>query len=130
MNSLAAGLAAAIAAYAVNRLVIEKAGNKALNTLIPISEEALKSFLALLFGAPMLQVHSVFGAAEALYEIAGARGISGVWGGILSFATHSFLGLITVMTLQLTGSLLLGVLGASVVHSIWNRVVTKIYTRN
>ena len=130
MKSLVAGLAAAAAAYVLNRFLIEKAGNKGMNTLIPISEEALKTLAAVFFGAPLIQVHSVFGALEAGYEILGAGGEKGVLGGILSFAAHSFLGLVTVAAFQLTRSLLLSIFAASVVHSMWNRVVTYTYTRN
>lgn len=130
MDSLAAGFVAAIAAYGLNKVLIENSGNKVMNTLIPISEEALKTLAAVLFGASFFQTHSVFGAIEAGYEIFGAKGARGMVGGFLSLGVHSLLGLITVASFRLTQSILLSILASSVVHSAWNRLVTNIYTRN
>lgn len=130
MRSFAAGMLAAIAAYAINRIIIAGMGNKGMVTLIPIVEESLKSFAALFLGASLINSHFVFGAIEAGYEIAGAKGIKSVWGGLSSFAAHGFLGLVTAWMFRLTGSLLLGIGGASVLHSMWNRFITGTYTRN
>ncbi|MGI6553901.1 MAG: hypothetical protein ACOX2P_00465 [Bacillota bacterium] len=130
MISLAAGVLAAAAAYLINRLIIGQAGNKGIVTFIPIVEEAVKSLSAVALGAPLVNTHAVFGAIEAGYEILGAKSIKGVVGGLSSFVTHGFWGLITVGIYRVTGSLLLGIGAAAVVHSIWNRVITGIYLRN
>lgn len=99
-------------------------------TLIPIVEEALKSFSALLLEASLINTHFVFGIIEAGYEIIGSKSVKGVMGGMSSLFAHGLLGLTTAGVFRMTDSLLLGIGAAAVLHSVWNRVVTGIYTHN
>lgn len=130
MTSLAAGVIAAAAAYIFNRIIIEKAGNKGIVSLIPIVEELLKSLTAVYLGTSIISVHSVFGAIEAGYEIRGAKSIKGVLGGITSFVMHGLLGLVTAAVWTWTNNLFLGIGASAMLHSLWNRLITKAYIRN
>ena len=130
MMSFAAGTLAAVAAYIANRIIIARIGNKGMVTFIPIVEESLKSLAALVLGASLINTHSVFGAIEAGYEIVGAKSISGVLGGLSSFAAHGVLGLVTFWVFRISGNLLLGIGAAAVLHSLWNSLITRTYTRN
>lgn len=130
MTSLAAGVIAAAAAYIFNRIIIAKAGNKGIVSLIPIVEELLKSLTAVYLGASIISVHSVFGAIESGYEIKGAKSIKGVLGGITSFAMHGLLGLVTAAVWTWTNNLFLGIGASAMLHSLWNRLITKAYIRN
>lgn len=121
---------AAAAAYILNRIIIAKVGNKGMVTLIPIVEESLKSLAAVLLGASLISSHLIFGAVEASCEIAGAKSFKGAVGGLSSFAAHGFLGLVTTAGFELTNSLTLGIGAAAVLHSLWNRVITRTYTQN
>lgn len=130
MRSIAAGVLAAAAAYFLNRIIITEAGNKGIVSLIPIVEEVLKSLAAVYLGGALVTAHLIFGAIEACYEILGAKGLKGVMGGFSSLAAHGALGLITSGVFLLTNSLWLGIGAASVLHSLWNRLITGTYTRN
>jgi len=130
MRSFAAGVIAAAAAYLINLVIIEKAGNKGMVSFIPIVEEILKTVTAFCLGASVINAHSVFGAIEAGYEIREANSVRGVLGGISSFAAHGLLGVVTAAVWKLTNSLLLGIGASAMLHSIWNRAITGAYTRN
>lgn len=130
MRSVAAGVLAAATAYILNRLVIEQVGNKGIISFIPIVEEVLKSLAAVYLGGSLVTAHLIFGTVEACYEISGAKGLKGVVGGFNSMAVHGILGLVTLGILTLTNSLWLGIGAASVLHSLWNRLITGTYIRN
>lgn len=130
MKSVVAGVLAAAIAYILNRIVIARAGNKGIVSLIPIVEEVLKSLGAVYLGGSLVTTHFVFGAVEACYEIFGAQSFKEILGGFSSLATHGAMGLVTFGVLVLTDSLWLGIGAASVLHSLWNRMITGTYTRN
>ncbi len=130
MKSVVAGVSAAVIAYILNRIVIAKAGNKGIVSLIPFVEEVLKSLTAVYLGGSLVTTHLIFGAIEASYEIFGAKSPKEIAGGFSSLATHGALGLVTSGVWVLTNSLWLGIGAASLLHSLWNRMITGTYTRN
>ena len=128
MTAFAAGVAAAFAAYIINRFIIERAGNKGIVSFIPIVEELLKSLAAVYLGASIISAHLVFGAVESGYELKSARNIKGVVGGISSLVAHGLLGLVTAVVWKWTDSLFLGIGASAMLHSVWNRIITRTYT--
>jgi len=129
MEAILAGLFAAGTAYILNRILINKLGNIAMVIIIPILEEMLKSFIPALLGASLFFSHATFGTVEAVYEIYTTRNTKAVFGGIISFIFHLLLGALTLLFMDITGSLILSVFAAAVIHSIWNRMITNIYNR-
>jgi len=129
MEAVAAGLTAAAAAYLMNKVMIRIFGNIALTTIIPIFEEAFKSFIPALMGTSLLLSHITFGVLEAAYEMFTSKGRGAYLGAVVSFFSHYLLGTFTLFLIYITGSLILSVFGAAFLHILWNRMVAGVYTR-
>lgn len=129
MELIFPGIAAAAVAFCLNRILVDKMGIKAVTSLIPAVEESLKSFIPFMLGAPILYSHAVFGTAELIYETFTTGNSKGLLGSLVSFLTHLFFGMVTIVFFETTGILILSVLAAAAGHSIWNRLITYIYTR-
>ncbi|MEW6032500.1 MAG: hypothetical protein AB1645_06435 [Bacillota bacterium] len=144
-------LAAAGAAYVLNRLSRRLFGGSTVVFVTPGLEESFKTGTALLAGAPVLATHIAFGAIEALYDLAPRAAVpagpgSGTAGpetagpdaaapeaagparrvgaALAGLAGHTLFGTVTLAGAGLTGSWALGVAGAYLLHVGWNALVT------
>jgi len=129
-----AALAAAAGAYAGNRIFRGRLGPRAIVLIAPGFEEALKTGLALLLGAPVLVSHVSFGLLEAVYDLTAGRDRRGsrrVAAALSGLGGHTLFGALTVAVAgTLTGAGSLGapawVAGSAVaylVHVGWNALV-------
>lgn len=129
MDAVAAGLIAAAASFLLNKAMIRMFGNIALTTVIPIFEEGFKSLIPVLMGTSILLSHITFGIAESVYEVFTSSGKRADLGALVSFLSHCFLGILTVILINTTKSLMLSIIGAAFLHILWNRMVAGVYTR-
>jgi hypothetical protein len=130
-----AALAAAAGAYAGNRLFRGLLGQRAVILIAPGLEEALKTGLALLLGAPVLVAHVSFGLLEALYDLTTGRDRRGsrrAAAALSGLGGHTLFGALTVAVAgTLTGAVsvipqpdwLAGSAVAYLAHVGWNALV-------
>lgn len=120
MLTLAAALGAA---YLGNRLLQEVHGDRVLYTVVPWWEEACKTGLSLLLGAPILPVHIAFGLTEMLYDWLRPTS-TGVFVGSLALVGHTGAGLVT-WGVASRAPAWLAYLAAGALHMYWNRLVAR-----
>ncbi|SJZ74256.1 hypothetical protein [Selenihalanaerobacter shriftii] len=126
MNIILVGLIAAVVTMLINRYLVAEAGNLVIIYLVPFVEEVVKSFSAYFWQTNILLVHLVFGAIEAIYDFY-STSEHGVLAGSFSLLGHFAFGYITLFIYLKSNSILLGVLAATTVHTLWNYIVlTKI----
>ncbi|KJS85668.1 MAG: hypothetical protein JM58_07995 [Peptococcaceae bacterium BICA1-8] len=123
MVAFFAGLLAAFVAWIFNRYVVNRWGDLAVAYIVPIAEEILKTFIAIILGASIFYAHFSFGVIEAIWDM--KANTKGFRPAILSLLTHSFFGLITIYTFQLTGLLILGIIISTTTHIIWNSYIIR-----
>lgn len=121
-----AGLLAALAAWFLNRFVLARMQVLGVILLGPFSEELLKTLLALYFGASIILTHAFFGLIEGFIDIKTAN--KGLVAALVSFISHSLLGILTYGLYLLTESVLAAIAGAGLMHALWNAMVVKIIT--
>ncbi len=117
MIDLAAGLLAAAAAFAANRLFFRAAGKPAMIGLVPLTEEVAKTMIAFWLGAAVIYTHLVFGLTEAILDWRGDKSLSAA---ALAIAAHGSFGLVTAVVIRNTGTLGMAILSAYIFHSCWN----------
>ena len=116
MRTILVSLLAASLAYVFNSIIIRKIGLAVLTDLIPIIEELLKTYTAVLFNVSILYCHIIFGVVEALADyFAGER-----LAALLSIASHTAFGLIATYVYSHFG-ILWSLLATSIVHMIYNK---------
>jgi hypothetical protein len=127
MNSviitLVAGLTASLMGFLSGSILLKYKGERALVFFVPVMEETLKTLAATVFGAGIVSTHMVFGTVEALYDLYSSPEAYSVTAALLSIASHTLLGAATWFILKYSGSAVLAVLAASVLHSLWNRIM-------
>ncbi len=131
LRSLIAVALASGAALLLNRAAAHGArpGPRLAFLLGPGVEEAAKTGFALALGAPVVAVHLGFGAAEAVYDASGRRASwsgPGLAAGAMSVVSHAAFGVVTQVILALARQPLLAVLGAAVVHALWNVAIVAL----
>jgi uncharacterized membrane protein len=121
---LAAGFTASLAGFIINSILLKHLGNKALTFYIPLVEEALKTFASVVFGAPVVPVHMVFGGVEALYDLYSSPSDYSLTASVLSLISHALLGVTAWYVFRASGSAIAAVLASTVLHSLWNTIMT------
>jgi hypothetical protein len=118
MRAFAAGLLAAIAAFAANRLFFRTLSNVAMIGPVPLAEEVAKTMIAFWLGTAIVYTHLAFGLAEGLLDWRGQN--KSLPAAVAAVAAHGAFGLVTVKVSSETGMLGMGILSAFIVHSFWN----------
>jgi hypothetical protein len=114
---------AALFAYGLNRLMVARAGDRAVKLLIPLVEEGLKTGLALAFSVSVVTVHVGFGTYEAIYDIVANQGVGKGkrwFAALLACLGHGLFGWLTLFLLELRLSSILAIVLVSAVHGCWN----------
>ena len=124
LMSLFAGLAASFAGFLINNRLLKLMGDRVLVTYIPLAEETVKTVAAVMFGADVVLTHMVFGVVEAVYDLFNSPPAHSFTASVLSMISHTLLGLTAYFTIKVSGSVVLAVLVSSVLHSLWNRIMT------
>lgn len=124
-NFLLAGTVAAGIAWVCNRYLYARFGSPVVGSVVPMTEEVLKTGLATLCHASLVGTHGVFGVVEFVWDFANPG--SGRWlPAMTGLLSHLLYGLLTDRISALTGSLGLAVLVAALVHMAWNRFVMRL----
>ncbi|HBT47454.1 MAG TPA: hypothetical protein DEA73_06200 [Peptococcaceae bacterium] len=121
---LLSGLLAAALAWAGNRFLFSLCKFDGL-LWGPLLEEALKTGLALAWGAPLLLVHAVFGLVEAVWELTRARGGAA----LAAVAGHSLFGAAAAALWEGTGRAALAWGGGFLLHFLWNAALWRLHRR-
>ncbi|MBS3975718.1 MAG: hypothetical protein KGZ75_03185 [Syntrophomonadaceae bacterium] len=122
MLILVGSLAAALA-FAVNRWLISRFGNRAILFLVPAVEEMLKTGLAVAAAVPIWPVHLVFGLMEMAYELRSGVRLPGLTAGLVAVAGHAAFGAVALYVTGITGFWPGGWAAATAAHLAWNRWV-------
>ncbi|MGI6703928.1 MAG: hypothetical protein ACOX42_07965 [Clostridia bacterium] len=122
--TLVAGLTASLMGFLSGSVLLKYKGDRALVLFVPVMEETLKTLAAVVFGAGIVPTHLVFGMVEALYDLYSSPAAYSTIAAALSIASHMLFGTATWFILRYSGSVVLAVLAASVLHSLWNRIMT------
>ncbi|AZR74568.1 hypothetical protein BBF96_14930 [Anoxybacter fermentans] len=120
---LLAGLIAAVAAYLINRELVQRFGVEIIVYITPILEEILKTGLAVFFHTTILPVHIIFGIIEGIYDLKTSK--LGVSAGVLSLVWHTVFGLVTILLRSVMGNLVWGLIGAILLHYLGNSIIIK-----
>lgn len=125
IGSVAAGLIAALTAMQINRFLLNPAPVERVYLLGPAVEETLKTGLAFLAGGSFFIVHSAFGFTEGAWEYLKKNG--SLKPALAAWATHSFLGLLVLITYNNTGNIIFAWLSGYLIHTLWNRTVLSLH---
>ncbi|PRR73890.1 hypothetical protein [Neomoorella humiferrea] len=131
-QTFAAGFLAAGTALVVNNLLLRlgPGGRPVLAFLGPLGEEALKTALSFMTGAPLAGVHFVFGCVEACWELTGSlrsgRG-SYLKPALAAVAGHTLFGLAASAVLAATSRPEGALVGSVLVHMAWNRFILSLH---
>lgn len=120
-----AAIAAAVAAFIAllaNRVAVGNGRRTVVAVLVPLLEEAAKTGSAIAFGAPILATHALFGVIEAVYDTAKPSPV-GFFAGLVALAGHLGFGLVASLVWRQTGSGPGAVLGATLVHVLFNSLI-------
>jgi hypothetical protein len=123
MTSFLAGALAALAAWFVNRWMVDRWGDPAVAVTVPILEEILKTSAAILLGTSIYYAHFSFGLVEAIWDMKANN--NGFRPAVFSLVTHSIFGLITIIVYRLSGFLTLGITFSIIVHILWNSYIIR-----
>ncbi len=128
-KALAVAGSAAFLALKINRVLMRRFGEHAVQFLIPLAEEAIKTGSAVLLQFSVVSIHLGFGLCEAGYdlianpEVGSAKRLGAA---LLAIAGHGLFGWITWLLMELVGSVFFAVAAAYMVHVLWNLVVFNI----
>lgn len=123
------GLVAAGLAWVINSKTVARFGTVAIFSLVPLTEEFLKTGLALVFNSPIFYSHLTFGLVEAVFDVL-QPGKSQAPAGIMSIISHGFYGWLTQKLLTLTGNTWLAITLTIALHSLWNVGVVFVAKRS
>lgn len=126
MDWLITGILAAAIAWAINTWISSWGGSFGISILVPLVEEVTKTGLTLLIGSGLVMSHAVFGAIEAVYEI---RRDHQIGSALAAFIMHLFFGIATLGLFRYSGNWVLAILGTVLLHSIWNLLIIRFFTR-
>ena len=121
---LSAGMTASLIGFLVSSALLKSMGNRALVFYIPAVEELLKTFGAVIFGASVVPVHLVFGMVEGFYDLYSSPSDRSFTAFVLSIASHTLLGSVAWLVIRVSGFAFAAVLASTVLHSLWNRIMT------
>lgn len=110
--------------FLLNRAALRHVGAKAVITVSPAVEEALKTLPAFFLGADVLLTHALFGVIEAGYD-GWTGGDNGPAAALLSVAGHGLFGLATTAVLFWGGSVFWALGGGIAAHLVWNVLVIR-----
>lgn len=127
MDYLIAGSLSALIAWCCNVYLVKRGGDKAVVFLIPFTEEIFKTGISVLLGAPLVAAHLTFGLIEGVHDYISARRW-GLWAGLTSIISHWFFGVITAVVYKKSAGWFLGVLAASLLHTLWNYVMVLLFS--
>lgn len=143
LRSVTASLAAAATSLCTGHVATLVVGSRdwTCRYFVPCAEEAAKSLYSLLFGAPLVLSHMLFGLYECLWDWHGGSS-SALRAGLASLACHGAFGLITAFSARAASAVyralgqllhlgharplpeswgfLVGVAVAAGLHSLWN----------
>ncbi len=122
--SLFAGLTASLLGFLINSRLLKYIGERALVIHIPVVEETAKTMAAVALGAGIVVTHMFFGVVEALYDLYNSPRDYSFTASVFSLISHTLLGAAAYFTLKVSGSVILAVLVPSIMHSLWNRIMT------
>ncbi|HOO12226.1 MAG TPA: hypothetical protein PK684_04650 [Bacillota bacterium] len=121
---LSAGLTASLMGFIISSALLKSMENRALVFYIPAVEELLKTLGAVVFNAPVVPAHLVFGMVEGLYDLYSSPPDRSFTAFVLSIASHTLLGTAAWLVLRVSGSVFAAVLASTALHSLWNRIIT------
>jgi hypothetical protein len=121
---LSAGLSASLMGFLISSALLKSMGNRVLVFYIPAVEELLKTLGAVIFGAPVVPAHFVFGMVEGLYDLYSSPPDRSFTAFVLSIVSHTLLGTAAWLAIRVSGSVFAAVLASTVLHSLWNRIMT------
>jgi len=124
MAYLVACLMAALS-FLLNRMMVGYVGFRVAITYSAIIEELSKSLPAFILGADMLVTHATFGLIEAGYDWQTSKNHR-VTAAAFSLLGHSFFGLVTIASLDATGSIVSALVAGILVHLVWNVTIMRI----
>ncbi|NLT94969.1 MAG: hypothetical protein GXW85_05445 [Clostridia bacterium] len=124
LASFFSGTLAAIAAWFINRWLVNRWGDLAVMGMVPIIEEVLKTYAAILLGASIFYAHFAFGFLEAIWDM--KVNSNGFLPAVFSLVTHSFFGFLTIIIYNLSGFFTLGICLSIIVHGLWNSYIIRI----
>jgi len=122
---LSAGLSASLMGFLISSALLKSMGNRVLVFYIPAVEELLKTLGAVIFGAPVVPAHFVFGMVEGLYDLYSSPPDRSFTAFVLSIVSHTLLGTAAWLAIRVSGSVFAAVLASTVLHSLWNRIMTE-----
>lgn len=123
LHTLLALLAASSAAYLINRHLFGRLGRWGLVTVVPLTEEALKTGIAVWLAASLWWVHVGFGVLEGVFDILQRPrpypliGYLAAWCSVIG---HGAFGAVTLWGWSGTGRWLWGLALGSALHLLWN----------
>ncbi|HQD41475.1 MAG TPA: hypothetical protein PLE53_02520, partial [Bacillota bacterium] len=115
---------ASLMGFLISSALLKSMGNRALVFYIPAVEELLKTLGAVIFGAPVVPAHFVFGMVEGLYDLYSSPPDRSFTAFVLSIVSHTLLGTAAWLVIRVSGSVFAAVLASTVLHSLWNRIMT------
>ncbi|NLX87655.1 MAG: hypothetical protein GXY97_11000 [Clostridiales bacterium] len=122
---ISAGLSASLMGFLISSALLKSMGNRVLVFYIPAVEELLKTLGAVIFGAPVVPAHFVFGMVEGLYDLYSSPPDRSFTAFVLSIVSHTLLGTAAWLAIRVSGSVFAAVLASTVLHSLWNRIMTE-----
>jgi hypothetical protein len=123
-----AGILAATSSWLIKASIIRIFGPKSILYLIPLIEEILKTFSAIIFNTSIIYSHTVFGTIEAGRSLSSWRN-QGLTQGLTIFMGNILFGYITSEFYYLYQTKLIAISGAYFLHIIWNLFLTKLSLR-
>jgi Zn-dependent protease len=121
---LVSGLSASLVCFWLSSRMLKAVGDRALVIHIPVIEETGKTVIALLLNGNVVISHLAFGAAEALYDLYNSPKKYCITAALLSLVSHSLIGYLTCIALRVLCHPVLVIIIASIIHSLWNRIMT------
>jgi len=106
--------------FSLNKFLLKYIGLKIVISYSPILEELTKTICSYYLAADILATHITFGVLEAIYDWYQSSASRGRIAALLSIIGHTLFGGVTIIFLNLSGSIFLGIFTASCVHLLWN----------
>ena len=120
-----AGIISGLLSYIFNKWVLNRLNDKGLTVAVPIIEESLKTMSAVIIRTSIIGTHFIFGIIEGIYDIVNSSKKIGKWAALASILSHSFFGLVTVLTINAGYPIYWGIFLSWLIHSTWNWYITK-----
>jgi hypothetical protein len=118
-------LTALLLSFLGNKLMLKLFKENAVIYGAPVFEELLKTIPAYLLNRSIFHVHLLFGLGEGIYDFFTGKRDTGKWAALVSIISHSLLGAITYLILNLTGQIFLALVSGIIVHSLYNYTIMR-----